>query len=75
MVKPKIIFIKTFPIRLGQFLKLANVVLDGMEAKFLIQNGEVMVNGHLELQRGRQLSAGDIVQISEDDSFLLKSKE
>lgn len=57
------ITIDRFPIRLGQFLKLANIVSDGIEGKFLISNGEVSVNGVLELRRGKQLAAGDIVSL------------
>ncbi len=51
------------PIRLGQFLKLANHVQDGLEAKILIQNEEVFVNNLIEIRRGRQLYHGDTVQI------------
>lgn len=50
-----------FPIRLGQFLKLGNMVQDGLEAKIRIQEGEVRVNGEVEIQRGKQLQPGDVV--------------
>jgi hypothetical protein len=40
------VVIAKLPIRLGQFLKLANVVQDGFEATRTIQNGEVQVNGN-----------------------------
>lgn len=49
------------PIRLGQFLKLADLVQDGLEAKIRIQGGEVKVNGEQETRRGRQLVDGDLV--------------
>jgi ribosome-associated protein len=49
------------PIRLGQFLKLADLVQDGLEAKIRIQGGEVRVNGEQETRRGRQLVDGDLV--------------
>ncbi len=52
------------PIRLGQFLKLAELVQDGMEAKIRIQAGEVSVNGSLETRRGRQLHNGDRVHFA-----------
>lgn len=52
-------------IRLGQFLKLANVVSTGGEAKARIQAGEVKVNGAVELRRGAQLRAGDLVEIND----------
>lgn len=51
------------PIRLSQFLKLANMVQDGIEAKIRITEGDVQVNGVLELRRGRKLYLSDLVQI------------
>jgi ribosome-associated protein len=49
-------------IRLGQFLKLADLVEAGSDAKGLISAGEVLVNGEPEIRRGRQLRAGDVVE-------------
>ena len=49
-------------IRLDQFLKLHGAAQTGGHAKRLIQNGEVRVNGQVELRRGRQLQPGDIVE-------------
>ncbi|OFI36597.1 RNA-binding protein [Arthrobacter sp. SW1] len=51
-------------IRLGQLLKLANLVEDGVEATELIKNGLVKVNGDIEERRGRQLHAGDTVTVN-----------
>ena len=65
----KIIEISRPPIRLGQFLKHTAIVQNGLEAKIKIQNGEVSVNGHVELRRGRQLCHGD--RISTDDSLYI----
>ena len=48
-------------IRLGQFLKLANVVESGSDARSLLDDGEVQVNGEVEDRRGRQLQRGDVV--------------
>jgi len=56
--------INTLPIRLGQFLKLAEMVQDGLEAKIRIQNGEVQVNGHTEIRRGKQLRNGDLISMA-----------
>jgi ribosome-associated protein len=50
-------------IRLGQFLKLANLVESGGEAKPLIADGAVTVNGEVETRRGRQLADGDVVSV------------
>ncbi len=46
-------------IKLGQAMKLANLVMDGAQAKFEIQEGKVRVNGEEELRRGRKLVPGD----------------
>jgi len=62
-ITPVVISVAKEPIRLGQFLKLANVVQDGVEAKLLIQQGEVRVNGVLEIRRGRKLTHGDEVSM------------
>ena len=48
-------------IRLGQLLKLAGVAQDGGEAKALLEDGHVEVNGEPEARRGRQLHPGDVV--------------
>jgi ribosome-associated protein len=48
-------------IRLGQLLKLAGLASSGSEAKVLLRDGEVRVNGEREVRRGRQLGLGDIV--------------
>ena len=50
-------------IRLGQFLKLANLVESGAEAKPVIADGLVRVNGEVETRRGRQLAVGDVVEL------------
>lgn len=49
-------------IKLGQAIKAANLVGSGVEAKFVIQDGLVKVNGQVELQRGKKLVDGDIVE-------------
>lgn len=46
-------------IKLGQALKLVNMVSSGVEAKIVIQNGEVMVNGEIDTRRGKKLYDGD----------------
>jgi ribosome-associated protein len=53
-------------IRLGQLLKLAGAA-SGAEAKALIADGQVTVNGEPELRRGRQLHPGDVVRIGPDE--------
>lgn len=46
-------------IKLGQALKAVNLVSSGVEAKIVIQNGEVLVNGEVDTRRGKKLYDGD----------------
>ena len=50
-------------IRLGQFLKLANLIESGSDAKIVTADGLVTVNGEVETRRGRQLAKGDVVTL------------
>jgi ribosome-associated protein len=52
-------------IRLGQFLKLADLIDNGADAKPLMVQGRVAVNGETETRRGRRLVRGDVVTIAE----------
>ena len=58
----EIIKLKEDYIKLGQALKAAGLVDSGVEAKFVIKDGLVLVNGNVELQRGKKLVDGDIVE-------------
>ena len=49
-------------IKLGQALKAAGLVESGVDAKLVILDGQVKVNGAVELQRGKKLHAGDVVE-------------
>lgn len=51
-------------IKLGQALKAAGLVESGVEAKEVIQDGEVRVNGETDTRRGRKLYDGDVVQFN-----------
>jgi len=46
-------------IKLGQAMKLANMVSSGVDAKFVITDGLVSVNGEVDVRRGRKLYPGD----------------
>jgi len=59
---PELIAIDTDYIKLDSLLKLANLVMSGGEAKLLIQEGQIQVNGRLETRRGCKLYPGDLVQ-------------
>jgi ribosome-associated protein len=50
-------------IRLGQLLKLVGLVDSGAEAKALLAEGDVLVNGEAEVRRGRQVRRGDVVAV------------
>lgn len=70
----KKILVMEMPIRLGQFLKLANLVQDGFEARIKIQEGEVQVNGTVEKRRGKKLFPGDTVTIA-GETWLVEEGE
>lgn len=48
-------------IKLGQALKAAGVAENGVDAKYIVQNGEAKVNGTVDTQRGKKLYDGDEV--------------
>ena len=54
-------------IKLGQALKAAGLVENGVMAKEVIQDGQVLVNGEVDLRRGRKLFAGDIVSFNGEE--------
>ena len=60
--------IKDDYIKLGQALKLAGMVGSGVEAKIVIQDGQVLVNGEVELQRGKKLYSGDIFSFNGEEA-------
>ncbi|GAA4807397.1 RNA-binding S4 domain-containing protein [Nocardioides caeni] len=64
MPEPMDVPIRDESIRLGQFLKLANLVESGADAKPVIADGVVTVNGTVERRRGRQLVLGDVVELA-----------
>lgn len=61
-------------IKLGQALKLANLVESGVDAKFVIQDGMVKVNGEVCTQRGKKLVDGDQVSF-EGNTFVVRTKQ
>ncbi len=58
--------IKTEYIKLQQLLKLANVVSQGSDAKLIIADGGIKVNGEIVSQRGKKIYPGDVVQCPND---------
>ena len=61
-VDMKTIQIKDEFIKLGQALKLAGMAESGVDAKVMIQEGMIRVNGEEELRRGKKLKDGDLVE-------------
>lgn len=59
-------------IKLGQALKAAGFVESGVDAKFVIQDGLVKVNGSVETQRGKKLYDGDIVEFENKKIIITK---
>ena len=57
------ISITTEFIKLDALLKFANVVMTGGEAKTMIQEGEVIVNGEVCTMRGKKLRPGDVAEV------------
>lgn len=51
-------------IKLGQALKKAGLVGSGVDAKMVIQDGLVSVNGEVELQRGKKLHGGEVISFN-----------
>lgn len=67
--------IHTETIALDQFLKWAKVCSTGGQAKLMVQDGLVKVNGITELRRGRKLKPGDEVSVKGIGDFLVVSHE
>jgi ribosome-associated protein len=58
------------PIRLDQFLKLSGLVRSGGEAKHLIQEGQVLLNGSIETHRSKKLRPGDKVTLADHTAIV-----
>ena len=59
-------------IKLGQALKKGNLVSSGVEAKMVILDGLVTVNGEVEMQRGKKLHDGDVVSYDGETLKIVK---
>ncbi len=60
----EIVKIQTEYIKLAQLLKYTSVVSSGVEAKWLIQDGKVKVNGEVATERGKKIRPGDKVEVA-----------
>ena len=59
-------------IKLGQALKAAGVVEDGVEAKYVIQEGQVKVNQEVDTRRGRKLYEGDVISFEGNEIKIVR---
>ena len=59
-------------IKLGQALKLAGGVEDGVEAKYAIQDGLVQVNGEVDQRRGRKVYEGDVITFEDQEIKVIR---
>ena len=67
-------YLKDEFIKLGQVLKASGLCESGVEAKYDIINGDVKVNGNTELQRGKKIVAGDVIEYK-GNSLVIKKNE
>ena len=68
----EVIQLKEDFIKLGQALKAVGLVSSGLEAKIVIKEGEVSVNGEVEYQRGKKLYEGDMVSFGGETIKIVK---
>lgn len=61
-------------IKLGQLLKLADLVSSGVEAKIVINNGEVKVNGEEETRRGKKIYPQDVVEFHGEEITVIREE-
>ena len=59
-------------IKLGQAMKKAGLVSSGVEAKIVIQEGEVKVNGETDTRRGRKLFGGEVISFNGEEVKVIK---
>ena len=66
------IYLREDYIKLGQALKAAGLVGSGIDAKMVITEGQVLVNGNVEVQRGKKLYDGDVVEYDGESILICK---
>lgn len=65
-------YLKDDFIKLGQLLKAVNLVENGADAKFEIQDGNVYLNGEVEYQRGKKVVVGDVIRYKDKEVVIKK---
>lgn len=74
-MKKKEVEIYTDSLTLGQFLKWAGVVETGQQAKIIIQEGSVRLNGNIEKKRGKSLYPGDTVELDNMELVVVRGEQ
>lgn len=74
MSEPGEVYIKDESIRLGQLLKLAGLVEDGVMARELIQTGQVTVDGEVDTRRGAQVRTGQVVALQDEEIVVVQGE-
>ena len=69
------VFIKTEPVELFKLLKFEGLVASGGEAKHVISNGLVLLNGEVETRKRKKIIAGDVVEFSDNKMQLSINEE
>jgi ribosome-associated protein len=67
---PREVHVDPLPIELAKLLKLQSLVQSGGEAKVVITDGLVKVNGEIETRKGKKINAGDVVELG-DERFVV----
>lgn len=74
MNEPVEVYIKDESIRLGQLLKLAGLVEDGVVAREVIQGGQVTVDGEVDTRRGAQIRPGQLVALGGQEVVVVQGE-
>ena len=67
-------YLKDDFIKLGQVLKASGLCVTGVDAKYSVTDGKVKVNGEIELQRGKKIVPGDLIEYN-GKQLIIKKKE
>ncbi len=71
---PRIVELAQLPIELAKLLKYEGLVATGGEAKLLITEGHVRVNGEVETRRGKKINVGDVVSLGNESIKIAEKK-
>ncbi len=71
---PRIVELEQLPIELAKLLKYEGLVATGGEAKLLITEGHVRVNGEVETRKAKKINAGDVVQVGNERIKIAEKK-